>query len=174
MIFDRWLGAGPAKTAAGALHDAAVAQARAPALFSSLGAPDTVEGRFELLSLHVILLVDRLRNQGAAAAAVSQALFDVYVRDLDGALREMGVGDLTVPKHMRKLAQAFYGRAGAYNAAFDGPDGDLEAVVARTVLQSAEGADPAPLARYIRTAQAALAAGDTAALIGGRAAWPAP
>jgi cytochrome b pre-mRNA-processing protein 3 len=174
MIFDRWLGAGPAKTAARSLHDAAAAQGRAPELYASLGAPDTVEGRFELLTAHVILLVDRLRNHGAAAAAVSQALFDVYVRDLDGALREMGVGDLTVPKRMRKLAQAFYGRAAAYGAAFDGPQGELEAVVARTILQSAEGADPAPLAQYIRTARAALAASDINVLIGGHCAWPAP
>jgi len=173
MIFDRLLGVRPARTAARALHDAAAGQARSPALYAQLGAPDTVEGRFELLTLHVILLIDRLKGQGAPAAEVSQALFDIYVRDLDGALREMGVGDLAVPKRMRKLAQAFYGRAAALGSAFDAPEGELEKVVARTVLQAAPEADPASLAAYIRGARAALAAADTAALIGGHAEWPA-
>src|ERR1700722_5951612 len=94
-----------------ALHDGAVAQARAPALYAAMGAPDTTEGRFELLVLHLVLLIERLEHDGEQAA--SQAVFDVFVSDLDGALREMGVGDLAVPRRMKNLIAIFYGRARA-------------------------------------------------------------
>src|SRR5258706_11967496 len=174
MIFDRLLGVRPAKIAARALHDSAVGQARGPALYARMGAPDTVEGRFELLMLHVILLVDRLKGQGERASDVSQALFDVFIRDLDGALREMGVGDLAVPKRMRELAEAFYGRAAAYAAAFDGPHGELEQVIGRTILESAPETDATALALYVTEARAMLADEDTDALIQGDIRWPAP
>ena len=107
-----------------ALYEAATRQARQPAFYERLGAPDTVEGRFELYSLHVVLLLNRLKGEGDAA----QALFDTYVSALDHTLREMGVGDLTVPKKMRKLGEAFYGRAKAYQAAL--AEGDHAAVTA--------------------------------------------
>jgi cytochrome b pre-mRNA-processing protein 3 len=124
--------------------------------------------------LHVFLLVDRLRRCGAPAAEVSQALFDTYLRDLDGALREMGVGDLTVPKKMRRLGQAFYGRAKAYDLAFQAGGQQLEHALARTVFEEAEGADAAPLAAYAIRAREGLARQSTSALIAGEATWPHP
>ena len=89
----------PARLAGEALFEAATRQARHPDFYRVLGAPDSPEGRFELYSLHVVLLLDRLRGPdaragGEAATDVSQALFDAYVKDLDHALRELGVGDL--------------------------------------------------------------------------------
>lgn len=136
-----------------------------------MGAPDTVEGRFELLVVHIALLVDRL---GAAAQpAASQALFDVFVGDLDGALREMGVRDLAVPRRMKALAGAFYGRAKAYRAAFaDLPEAAaLTALVARTILAGLP-ADPAPLAAYIADCREALAGAAIADILAGEASWP--
>ena len=109
----------PAQAAGRALYASVVEQSRQPALYERLGAPDTVEGRFELYSLHVVLLLDRLRRQGDQATETSQALFDTFVKALDHALREMGVGDLSVGKKMRRLAEAFYGRAKSYDAAGD-------------------------------------------------------
>ncbi|MGA0600478.1 ubiquinol-cytochrome C chaperone family protein [Caulobacter sp. KR2-114] len=169
-LFDRLLAKGPVKTAARRLHESAVAQGRLPELYLDLGAPDTVEGRFEMLTLHVILLIDRLKDE-PDAAGVRQALFDTYVRDLDGALREMGVGDLSVGKKMRKLGEAFYGRAKAYDAAFRAlPDtAPLADVASRTALG---GADGAPLAGYIRAVRETLAAQPTAALADGDVIWP--
>ncbi len=99
------------RLAARRLYDVAVERSRAVDLYAELGAPDTVEGRFELLTTLVILIVARLAGQGPLAERVRQALFDLYVRNLDGALREMGVGDLAVPKRMKELAKLWYGRA---------------------------------------------------------------
>src|SRR5215208_769419 len=126
----------PAQLAGRALYLRAVEQARAPELYATLGAPDTVEGRFELYSLHVYLLLERLKAQGPHAAETGQALFDAYVKSLDDALREMGVGDLSVGKKMRRLGEAFYGRVKSFEAAFaDLPDRTgLEALLTRTVF----------------------------------------
>src|SRR5689334_16549162 len=93
----------PTREMGKALYQSAVAQARSPELYARLGVPDTVEGRFEAYSLHVILLIDRLYREGEQAAETSQALFDAFTTSLDSALREMGVGDLSVGKKMRKL-----------------------------------------------------------------------
>ena len=172
MIFDRWLGARPAKLAARRLHDAAVAQARSPRLYAEFGGRDTVDGRFELLTLHVIMLLDRLKGQSGEAAAARQALFDVYLRDLDGALREMGVGDLSVGKKMRKLGEAFYGRAKAFDDAFQ-EDEALPRTLARTVLGD-EAADASRFADYVRAEREALASLPVEDLLAGRLQWPHP
>jgi len=173
-MFKQLLARSPARRAASALHDAAVAQSRQATLYAGMGAPDTVEGRFELLSLHVILLVERLKGEPGAAADVRQMLFDTYVSNLDGALREMGVGDLAVGKRMRKLGEAFYGRAQACDEAFASlPDRTvLSKLLGRTVLRDAPGA-PTLLADYVARCREGLAATDTRALVSGEAAWPA-
>lgn len=165
---------GRARGAGRGLYDSAVSQARAEGLYAVMGAPDTVEGRFELLTLHVILLIERLRGEGDAAAASSQALFDAYVSDLDGALREMGVGDLTVGKRMRALGGAFYGRAAAYRQAFERlPDREpLAALIARTILQDVEGVDPTALADYVVRCRERSSSVET--LLADGPVWPAP
>ncbi len=110
MFLQRWLKPGPARTAGARLYAAVVAQARQPALYAVLGAPDTPDGRFEVYTLHVLLVLARLKGQGPRAAHASQALFDAYLSGLDHGLRELAVGDLSVGKTMRKLGEAFYGR----------------------------------------------------------------
>ena len=116
------------------LYARVVAQARVPGLYTDLGTPDTVEGRFELYSLHTYLLLERLKGQGDVAAEVAQALFDTYASALDNALRELGVGDLAVGKRMRKLGEAFYGRIRGYERCLaELPDtSELEALLIRT------------------------------------------
>ena len=173
MVLDRLFRPRPALIAGRALYAEAVEQARAPALYGELGAPDTVEGRFELYSLHVVLLLDRLRGQGEAAAEVSQALFDTYISSLDHALRELGVGDLSVGRKMRRLGEAFYGRGKSYDAALAAlPDqAPLEALLARTVYAEADAAPAPRLAAYILAQRAALAAQPLERLLAGEAAW---
>jgi len=168
----------PARRIGAALYEAATRQARRPIFYAAWGAPDTVEGRFELYSLHVILLLNRLRaaergdhGPGDEAAEISQALFDAYLRSLDDALREMGVGDLSVGKKMRKLGEAFYGRAETYEAAFAGPDGDLETLIGRTVFEQAPEGDIAAMTDYVRRCRAALALAPDAVLMRGEAPW---
>jgi cytochrome b pre-mRNA-processing protein 3 len=164
------------RAVARALHDQAVAQSRAPELYASMGVADTPEGRFETLTLHVCLLLARLDDGGADSARLRQDVFDVYIGDLDGALREMGVSDLSVGRRMRRLVQAFYGRAQALDEAFTSlPDQvALRGVVGRTLLQERQSDDPGPLADYILECRAALADGATVDLLDGRAKWPTP
>jgi cytochrome b pre-mRNA-processing protein 3 len=166
----------PIREAGRVLYLAVVEQSRTPALYQALGAPDTVEGRFEVYSLHVVLLLDRFNGQGEHAKAVSQALFDTYVKDLDSALREMGVGDLTVGKKMRKLGSAFYGRVKSYHSAFAAlPDeAPLRDLVTRTVYAEAD-ASPAPaLADHVLAQRAHLAEQPLEGLLAGKVDWKAP
>lgn len=175
MLLERLFARRPTRAAGQALYAAAAAQARRPGLYLAMGAPDTPEGRFELYTLHVVLVLNRLKGQGDQAAETSQALFDTYVRALDGALHELGVGYTRVPKRMKQLGQAFYGRVKSYEAALAAlPDlGEMEALVGRTVLAEVEGADPKALAAYAAEASRLLAAEPLESLLQGRLDWPA-
>ncbi|WP_333587990.1 ubiquinol-cytochrome C chaperone family protein [Phenylobacterium sp.] len=166
----------PARVAGEKLYGAVVEQARSPAFYAVLGAPDTVEGRFELYSLHVVLLLDRLKRQGPSAADVAQALFDTYVKALDDALREMGVGDLSVGKKMRRLGEAFYGRVKSYQAAVEAlPDeGELTALIGRTVYAEAAQGDSPGLVAYILRQRAHLADQPLDPILTGDVSWVAP
>jgi cytochrome b pre-mRNA-processing protein 3 len=172
MSLSRLFAPRPAVLAGRRLYGSVVAQARHPAFYEQLGAADTVEGRFELYTLHVVLLLWRLKRQGPQAAETSQALFDAYLRGLDDALREMGVGDLSVGKKMRKLGEAFYGRVKSYDLALDAlPDPQaLSEVIGRTV--SLGGGDQAALTEYAVRVLAALADVTLETLLGGEVAWP--
>jgi cytochrome b pre-mRNA-processing protein 3 len=175
MFLQRWLRPGPARTAGERLYAATVTQARAPALYAELGAPDTPDGRFEVYTLHVLLVLGRLKGEGARTAHASQALFDAYLGGLDHGLRELAVGDLSVGKTMRKLGEAFYGRGQALSRALDAPDrGELEGLLRRTVLSADAAADIAPLAAYVLRAKAALDTMATERLLDGEIDWPAP
>jgi cytochrome b pre-mRNA-processing protein 3 len=150
-----------AQIAGDALYAACVAQARRPEFYTSMGAPDTLEGRFELYTLHVVLVVLRLKGHGDNPSAAAQALFDAYLQSLDIALREMGVGDLSVGKKMKKLGRAFYGRVKSYDAA-QAASGDLDDI------------DPEALVRYALTVRAALAEQPLERLLAGEINWPEP
>ena len=166
----------PAVLAGRRLYASAAAQARTPAFYAAMGAPDTVEGRFELYSLHVALLLRRLKGQGPQAAETAQGLFDAYVQALDDALREMGVGDLSVGKKMRKLGEAFYGRAKSYQAAFDAlPEAaPLRDLLTRTVYADADAGHVPALADYITAQRAHLAAQPAELLLAGKVDWRRP
>ncbi len=162
----------PARVAGEALYAAAAAQARTPGFYREFGAPDTREGRFELYTLHVILLMDRLRGHGAAADETSQALSERYVRGLDDAFRELGVGDVGLAKRMKALGQAFLGRLKAYSDAFAAlPDATpLRDVVGRTILEGGEG-DVDALTAYVIKSREALSAQPLERLCEGVVAW---
>lgn len=174
MFLQRLFRPGPARVAGQALFEAVARQARQPAFYAALGAPDTVEGRFELYSLHVVLLLHRLKGQGRDATSIAQALFDAYVQSLDDALREMGVGDLSVGKKMRRIGEAFYGRVKNYDAALANP-GDraaLEAVLMRTVFADASDGQPSALADYVLRGVDQLAATPLPAVFEAQLIWP--
>lgn len=170
----------PAFEAGRALYARAVAQARLEPFYENWGVPDTVEGRFEMVALHVYLLMRRLKGEGAtdlkSAKEVSQCLLDAMFRNLDDALREMGVGDLVVGKKIRALAENFYGRLGAYEAAFGA--GDAQAALAkalgRNVYENEEAPEARLLADYVGRADRELAAQPLSRIAGGIAQFPAP
>ena len=141
------------------LYEAAVRQARDPAFYTRMGVADRIDARFELYTLHVLLLVMRLRDEGGQGAEAGQDLFNVYVSALDHALRELGVGDISVGKKMRKLGEALYGRMAAYEPALrDGDSAALAAGLARNVYESEDAAAGESLAAYALASRARLAA----------------
>jgi cytochrome b pre-mRNA-processing protein 3 len=155
------------------LYGAAVAAAREPCLYTELGVPDTLDGRFDLVGLHVFLLIRRLTLLPPPGDALAQAVFDAMFADMDVNLREMGVGDLSVGKRVKAMWEALHGRAVAYQRAMDADDPvALAAALARNVWRGAPppGAEHR-LARLVQ-AQAAHLAGQTlAALAAGRASF---
>jgi cytochrome b pre-mRNA-processing protein 3 len=159
------------------LYGTIVAQARKPAFYQSFDVPDTVNGRLEMILLHVVLLLRRLaatdRLGALGQATLGQAIFDLFCQDMDANLREMGVGDLSVPREMRRIGEAFYGRQAAYCAALDSKDpGMLEAALVRNILGSSEGSDK--LADYARAAVRVLATQDIGELCRGALEFPDP
>ena len=142
------------------LYGAIVAQSRRADFYTDFGVPDTLEGRFEMVVLHTVLACRRLKGGDALERAMSQDIFDAFAADMDAAMREIGIGDLTVPKKMKKIGEAFFGRAAAYDAALaEADDAALAQAVSRNILSTGE-AEPSPeavaLAAYVRVAAATL------------------
>lgn len=179
MIF-RLFRRGPQAGTIAALYGAIVAQARNPAFYLDFAVPDTPEGRFDMIVLHLALVCRRLgRPEGldqASAQALSQDVFDMFCRDMDHNLREMGVGDLSVPKKMQKLGEAFYGRLEVYDRALAaGDDDELAGALARNVLGEGAPAGAARrLAAYVRAAAQCLDAAPIALLGDGEPGFPDP
>jgi cytochrome b pre-mRNA-processing protein 3 len=118
-----------AKSPAETLYAAIVAAARRPFLYAQLQVPDTVDGRFDMLVLHMFLVLERL--QGEQHVRLRQELTDEFFKDMDRSLREMGTGDLAVASKVRKMAEAFFGRIKAYGEVAD--ENALAAALARNV-----------------------------------------
>jgi cytochrome b pre-mRNA-processing protein 3 len=159
------------------LYGTIVAQARSAAFYANYGVPDTVQGRFDLIVLHLVLLLRRLsQSEGEnAGRRLGQRLFDTFCRDLDGNLREMGIGDLAVPRHMRHFGEAFYGRQATYLAALDAPDErDFEKALARNILKAENDRRAARLARYACAVVCELDGQHDDALTRGEVAFPKP
>lgn len=148
------------------LHEAIVASSRHPALYGPAGFPDSVEGRFEALTVHMLLVLRRLRGLPDPAAEVAQELVDSIFAHLEVSMRETGVGDMAVPKRMKKLGGAFYDRSAKYEAAFADADvASLSSELSRRLGRAEQELDP--LARYVLAAERELAAQDLAALLAG-------
>lgn len=156
-----------------AIYGMIVAQAREPAFYASLNVPDTVNGRFDMLLLHLWMVLRQLRICGDSEAT-RQALFDRFCADMDDNLREMGVGDLTVPKRMQAFGEAFYGRTAAYDAALEAGDGELTAAIGRNILDGQHKASAAQIAAYVKDAFAKLAPLRCEALLSADWRFPAP
>lgn len=168
------------RKAAARLYFQAVRQARDPWFYRDLNAPDTVTGRFDMLSLHIFLLVDRLHRAArirgkSSGRGVAQALFDQMFIDMDRSIRELGVGDLGVPKHIKRMMKGFNGRCRAYADALQADDpAALRDALVRNVYGGQARIEPTRLAAletYVRDNAATLASQKDADLLDGDAAF---
>ena len=158
------------------LYGTIVAQARLPCFYREYRAPDTVNGRFDLLVLHMAMVLDRFAGE-QRLRELGQALFDHFCTDMDHNLREMGVGDLSVPKHMQRVGEAFYGRAQAYREGMAHKDQRaLREALERNIYgqEMASRAAAARLAAYMGQAVADLQGQPTSQLLAGKLTMPNP
>lgn len=157
---------------------ALVAAARNPFFFTTLAVPDTIDGRFDMIVLHLFLLQHRLVGGSAASAetrAFAQYLSEAFFTDMDRSLRELGVADTGVSHRIKKMGKAYHGRLQAYAAALTDAT-LLRAALARNVYGTVAEGDVGmldQLAQYMERVAATLATTETATITAGRFVWPA-
>ena len=141
------------RTEATILLDQAMREAIQPVFYAEMDVPDTFDGRYEIATLHIMMIMHTLNKQGAEGQKLAQALFDVFFVRMDRTLREIGVGDLSVPKQMKKMMNGFNGRAQSYRAALvQGDKAALMDALTRNVYGKVEQPDSASvekLAEYV-------------------------
>ena len=159
------------------LYGSIVTRAREPVFYAAWGVPDTVQGRFEMIALHLVLVLRRLGAEGRAGGRLGRALTEAFVVDLDDAMREMTFGDLAVPREVKRAAAALFDRHRAYLAAL-GAAHDLtlaQAIGAQLAYLDPGGClDAHNLAVYVRRCASALDGEPTAPILAGRLDWPPP
>jgi cytochrome b pre-mRNA-processing protein 3 len=149
-----------------AVYEAIVAAARQPKFYAEWAVPDTVDGRFDMIALHMFLVLNRLRDENQED--FRQALTDVFFRDMDRSLREMGAGDLSIAKKVRKMAEAFYGRLTAYERAMGDGANALESALQRNVYADVRDHKAAELAKWASRAAQRLAGVPAADIVAGK------
>ena len=160
-----------ASMAAGQLYAAILSKARAPELFGPGGFPDTLEGRFNAVTLFSGPVFPALEQAGPEGAKVSQRLYKRIFSDVDAALRETGVGDASIARKVRRMGEAFFGVAGAANAALNEPD--PVAALARVLTRNAMVGDAASerIAREVVSAASSVRQTPPAELVKGTLTW---
>jgi cytochrome b pre-mRNA-processing protein 3 len=149
MILTQWRARRASRRLIDQLHGKIVAAARRPALFSELGAPDSFDGRFEMVTLFAGLVLRRLTMLPGTGAELADELVDSVFQHFEIALREIGIGDVGVSKRLKRMAEAFYGRNRAYAQGLDEPESDkLAEALARNVYGVADVA-LAPMSRSL-------------------------
>jgi cytochrome b pre-mRNA-processing protein 3 len=156
-----------------AMYGMIVTQAREPSFYRELGVPDRVNGRFDLLVLHLWIVLRRLQLV-EGGSALSQALFDRFCADMDANLREMGVGDLTVPKRMQAFGEAFYGRSAAYDLALREGRERLAQALSKNIMNGEQIENARRLAFYAEAAIETLARLDDTTIQSGSWRFPSP
>jgi cytochrome b pre-mRNA-processing protein 3 len=178
MMLERWFARKPPAENSEEIYRRIVAQARRPEFYAAGGVPDSLDGRFEMLALHVFLVLHRLQRERGdpACAALAQALADRMTADLDANLREMGAGDLGVGRRVKRMAEALYGRIAAYEAGIDGGEDVLRQAVRRNVFGTIEPNEGqvAAVARYVLAGHGLLAGRPAVELARGAIDFPAP
>ena len=172
-LLSRLFGARRERAALRPLYDAAVALAREPEWYREGGVPDTLEGRFDMVATTVALVLLRLEAEGEGGRAESVQLTELFIDDMDGTLRQIGIGDFVVGKHVGRLVGALGGRLGALREALGG-DAPLEPAVRRNLFRDgpADEAQLAWVAGRLRRLHEALARTAMEPLLAGRLPQP--
>ena len=157
-------------------YAALTSAARVPVFYSDLDVPDTVMGRFEMLSVVMILFFRRTANSGSSGQELAQEIVDAFFQDIDHSIRELGIGDQGVPKRMKKLAGMFYGRLETYAASLEVRDADgLATALKRNIYpETANAPAMTGLAAWMIEAEAGLAGISEDDISRGAAVLPAP
>ncbi|MAM67430.1 MAG: hypothetical protein CMM12_01590 [Rhodospirillaceae bacterium] len=158
MSLQSMFGRSKTQVAVDRIYQIAVDQARTSDLYEKYGVPDTVDGRFEMVTLHIFLVLRRLKGAKSPGRDISQALFDYMFEDMDLSLREMGAGDMGVGKRVKAMVQAFYGRVASYEEGLAAKGDVLAKAIERNVFGTvdAPGCAAARLAEYVRIQDQAL------------------
>jgi cytochrome b pre-mRNA-processing protein 3 len=156
------------------LYGSIVTAARQRVIYAEWGAPDTLQGRFEVVLMHVVLAQDRLAAEGEGGVRLARALSEAFVSDLDACMREMTFGDLSVPREIRGATAALYDRWRAYRPLL-GQERALGPVLAdRLAYLGGAQVDVARLAAYLYRAHRVIGAQPREEVLAGRFAWPNP
>jgi cytochrome b pre-mRNA-processing protein 3 len=159
------------------LYGSIVTQSRQDSFYAAAGVPDTPEGRFEMLVLHLVVLLHRLARADGDTRPLQEAITAAFVIDMDDNMREMTVGDLAVPRHVKRAVAVLHDRYALYGDALAAPRDDalIDAVRARLgALDGAEGLDAAGICAYLRKAAQGLDGQPDGSLLAGRLTWPEP
>lgn len=161
--------------AAQLIYKSCVDQARHVAFYRDAYVPDTLTGRFDMIALHVGLVVTQCQNQGALGEKLSQTIFDAMFVNLDQTCREIGIGDLSVPRHIKRMMAAFKGRALAFDEALK----ETDDVLKQTIIRNIYAGNPPPSEKilsefcvYIRTLHAYLSQQTYEQLMTGTLSFP--
>ncbi len=160
-----------------AVYAQIVSKARQSWLYLEAGVPDTVTGRFDMITLHSFFLMEHLAGNGKKESKFSQKLFDEIFLDMDHSLREMGVGDLSVGKKIRKMSEVFYGACNGYRLALAEPQAQRQQAVADALKRNILGDDVKPenlanLVEYLFKAIKQVEAIPVASVLNGKFDWP--
>lgn len=178
MLFSKFFGAKRLHSQAIVIrtYETIVAAARQPVLYAQWGVPDTALGRFESLSLHMILFLYRTQNASASTKALAQEVVEEFFKDVDHSLRELGIADAGVPKRMKKLAKMFYGRASSYDEALKNQDiVAMQSALARNVKPDATSWEQSgDVANFVFSVSHSLSAQDEAVIESGNLTFSSP
>lgn len=126
-----------------AQYEVITQSARNPIFYQEFDVPDTVMGRFNMVSIFMTLYLRATNNAQEGVKQLAQEVVEEFFKDIDHSIRELGIGDAGVPKRMKKLGRMFYGRAENYGKALDGGDiGELAEAFARNIHSDGEGQAP--------------------------------
>jgi len=157
------------------LYGSIVSAARRRTFYASWGVPDTMQGRFEMIVLHLALAVRRLGSEGDAGSLLAQALIEAFVADMDDAMRELTFSDLAVPREIKRATAAVFDRHNAYLAALDGPRDTLQqAIAAQLAYLEPPDLEADSLADYMRRAVEMQSRQPGMQPLAGTIVWPDP